>query len=494
MKTNAMPVSNKVSCGIGNYPDALLRLSQQHQPFCDWLLLGRYILLGDDGISNDERKDIKRTKEYQQFANMFFDLIQNIERNTLVINSETADILTGLAAFYVSLRCVVSYKKNVMIKAMQYNILLYNSIISAMKRNKIHSSIFAENIVAGCEIVLKATANDKKKTPEALDAGVDLLGKLMERVPGATPLGDAILRYIRDWQALGSIEDSWLEQKRDQALLRYVGIDDNYLSKYEEFKAWTNYHPDDNGAAKRLFFFAKPLVEVFCREKRYEDAAKVCVDIYNLHILSDTYKQAMFCLFYDSLTLDLSNAKCEINLALNALIIIFDKLKPADNFVSAHFAELKLWAAIGHIQARRSKDNASIIKDLPEPLPISEHAQNKIAWEIYRRCKLCIKTDPIMVIDMLELYAHLSEIEKPSLLHSMMLQYATRVGSSWTGFIKFMRTRDMATFRPEDFKTTVYGNRTYNSLVDNTIKCLYQTIKHQKWRIMESARPTVKAI
>ncbi|MEI6166992.1 MAG: hypothetical protein WCS52_07335 [bacterium] len=138
-------------------------------------------------------------------------------------------------------------------------------------------------------------------------------------------------------------------------------------------------------------------------------------------------------------------------------------------------------------EARVAAKNDNHVKALQlyrqavKDIPTSVDAHTGLGWEIYRALALLLKDEnvPINKIrSLLREYATLSLIEKPGLLHSLVLTIAIRVADQFPQFPGFVRWWNIANLRPEDWlHTTGKDGQEYDALAERLAETLYKSVK-----------------
>ena len=118
-----------------------------------------------------------------------------------------------------------------------------------------------------------------------------------------------------------------------------------------------------------------------------------------------------------------------------------------------------------------------LLREAVRQFPDLPQAVTSLAWEIERALKDVVSQDDMdgqAVRGLLQEYARLPHIEKPSSLHSLVLMRATQAVERFRTFIPFLRWWDPANFRAEDFQryTPAGAERSYDSLVERVIKAI----------------------
>lgn len=135
--------------------------------------------------------------------------------------------------------------------------------------------------------------------------------------------------------------------------------------------------------------------------------------------------------------------------------------------------------------AGNRRDALRLFREAMRRFPELPQAATSLAWEIERALKDVVSAEAIdgsEVRSLLQEYARLPHIEKPSSLHSLVLMRATQAVERLTTFIPFLRWWDPANFRPEDFQryTPAGSERSYDSLVERAIRALHKAAKTEQ--------------
>jgi len=114
--------------------------------------------------------------------------------------------------------------------------------------------------------------------------------------------------------------------------------------------------------------------------------------------------------------------------------------------------------------------------------PQSQQVHTSLGWELYRyMATLAPNSEQVNVgalYSALKEYAKL-DIEKPSLLHSLVLKVTCRASEKFIQFLEFVKWWDLNNLQPEDFKTQKNKQTAteYPPLVHGLIKSLYSKVK-----------------
>ena len=114
--------------------------------------------------------------------------------------------------------------------------------------------------------------------------------------------------------------------------------------------------------------------------------------------------------------------------------------------------------------------------------PQSQQVQMSLGWELYRYMGTLVPNSEQVnagaLYSALREYAKLN-IEKPSLLHNLVLKVTCRASEKSTRFIDFVKWWDLNNLQPEDFKVQTNKNAgtEYQPLVHGLVKSLYLKVK-----------------
>ena len=117
--------------------------------------------------------------------------------------------------------------------------------------------------------------------------------------------------------------------------------------------------------------------------------------------------------------------------------------------------------------------------------PKNKSIQSTLAWSIYRALKEARANDNRGVgsLDQMVLqYQRLDSVEKPSLIHSLMLREVAQIEAFRKSFIRFFKWWNPAYLRPEDFNRyePEGTGRSFDSLVEKVIRATYQSAKESR--------------
>jgi len=123
-----------------------------------------------------------------------------------------------------------------------------------------------------------------------------------------------------------------------------------------------------------------------------------------------------------------------------------------------------------------------LLREAVHMFPDAPQASTSLAWEIERALKDLVSEDVVdgqAVRRLLQEYARLQHIEKPSSLHSRVLMRATQAAERFRTFIPFLRWWDPANFRADDFQryTPAGSKHSLDSLVERVIKAIHKASK-----------------
>lgn len=131
------------------------------------------------------------------------------------------------------------------------------------------------------------------------------------------------------------------------------------------------------------------------------------------------------------------------------------------------------------------KEALRILRNAVREFPNLAQASISLAWEIERALKDVVSQETIdgqAVRALLLEYRNLAGIEKPGLLHSMILTRATQAAESFSTYIAFLRWWDPSYFREEDFQryAPAGAEQSYDSLMERVIRAVHKASKNEK--------------
>ncbi len=324
------------------------------------------------------------------------------------------------------------------------------------------------------------------------DAAVELCGALKG---DNLSFGELLYSLIREWNGLGETGDSWADERREIVMLKYIGIDKGFISKYEDLRYWARHHPEDQKAAKSFNRIAGPLMESLALDGRYDDAARVCRDIQGMVALSDIDKLMARSHLETLFSKFLFDGTLELHGAANALAILFHELddaakEKASALLMAGFYMETLLGIIdrGDELAKEMLESTDYKIDA-----ISAGEQNQYGWRIQKMLKLRLalltKRDSTLTPEknamlrsqgqqLLILILKLGSIEKPSLLYKVILGYSVKLLGESTELVVFLGRWGLEYLSDDDFVTRDGpGGKTYPALAHTLLRGAYKAAR-----------------
>jgi hypothetical protein len=133
-------------------------------------------------------------------------------------------------------------------------------------------------------------------------------------------------------------------------------------------------------------------------------------------------------------------------------------------------------------KAGRLDEALEMGRKLYKETPTDIWINRALGWVLYDCAKLTLAHNETPQMDQirsfLEEYANLHLIERPSLLHSLILSFAIRVVDHFPTFPDFVRWWNVETLRPEDWMSQkAEGDKEYPALAERLVKALNKSVK-----------------
>jgi hypothetical protein len=358
--------------------------------------------------------------------------------------------------------------------------------------------------------VVQAIISDSRSKPvahaKALDAGISLYAALRTVNPA---FGDRLLSLVREWNGLGRTGNARMDERKEVVMLQHVGLDTGYIEKYERLRSWARNSPEDESAAKKFYHIAMPLLKALAMDCRFDDSARVCRDIRELSKLSDVEKLIAKNQYFALCRESLFEGRLELTKAAQALNILFHNRDESekDKEIKPLLSDFYMEALLGSVN-RSDRSAQKLLNGRSYTIDgLSASQQNEYGWRIAKALKekaaVIKKPDAEFAPharyeghELCRIYLLLEGIEKPSLLHSLVLSRALPLLQD-RGLIEFADEWGLATLRDEDFAPWMGRNgRVYPSLVEKLIPALYRALKvivRQMPRLKHQAEKSVEA-
>jgi hypothetical protein len=229
--------------------------------------------------------------------------------------------------------------------------------------------------------------------------------------------------------------------------------------------------------------------EIFAlRKTDKQKAYELAIELINSYPNDIWNKRAYAWTIYDQINIAVLNKNFE---KAKSLFTDFENLQIPDNeeekLIYENFKRIKThtdptWEIVQKAKEESEKKNHKIALDLLLPLSINgnKEIKDKCAWEIFRVIKETVKKTDYEVNYISELLNHYFsfELDKPSLLHSLILEQTLKIDE------KHLKRFDLSLFYnkwqiPSDFRTEDYEPNEFEGkkLMPLTEKAFYSYIK-----------------
>lgn len=424
---------------------------------------------------------------------------------------------------------------------------LTNAIVKSLRAISAPEIKVSSAVCAGVQESIEGCINtydrDRVGMARALRAGVDLVASLRKVNP---VYGNYLLQLMRTWNGLGPVEDPKLDEAREIALLKYVGVDEGYITKYEELRSWALKHLNDADSGWQFYRVAIPLMQAFVGDRRIDEAARVCRDIYDIACLNDDRKISETneavksepvkgfrrVVFEEVVPAKLSKANADRTL-YNLLRLTRKEIEAGHIDLEAALQlpavlcgevareevrkqrpliieYLRVATILTYVARYDFKAVETLMKEAVEPQPLPLPMQVDFGWRIDGFLKAHAATIRDSKVSkeayrrrsaakiLCNLYLQLGGLEKPSPLHSLLLRRACGLLGE-QDLIEFIVAWDLNQLREEDYEPwRPQENKRVDSLVEVLIPAIYRALKRMlivlsQWKALGKENPEAEA-